>query len=38
MMAAMEKTKTPGIFKRGSRYVVVYYAAGKQRKESARAS
>jgi integrase len=36
MMAAMEKTRTPGIFKRGSRYVVVYYAAGKQRKESAR--
>ena len=25
MAAAMVKTKTPGVFKRGSRYVVVYY-------------
>src|SRR5262249_53701692 len=31
------KTKTPGIFRRGSRYVVVYRDAdGRQRKESAR--
>lgn len=37
MAAKMQKTKTPGIFKRGSRYVVVYRDAdGKQRKESAR--
>jgi integrase len=33
----MVKTKTPGIFKRGSRYVVVFRdAEGKQRKESTR--
>lgn len=31
----MEKTAEPGVFKRGSKYVVVYYANGKQRKESA---
>jgi hypothetical protein len=30
------KTGTPGVYKRGNRYVVVYYAGGKQRKESAR--
>ena len=36
MAAPLIKTKTPGIFKRGSRYVVIYYAQGKQRKESAR--
>ncbi len=36
MPAPMVKTKTPGIFKRGGRYVVVYYVDGKQRKESAR--
>jgi integrase len=36
MAAKLEKTRTPGVFKRGSRYVVVYYAGGKQRKESAR--
>lgn len=36
MPAPMIKTKTPGIFRRGSRYVVVYRdAEGKQRKESA---
>jgi integrase len=34
MAAPMEKTRYPGIFKRGSRYVVVYRAGGKQRKES----
>jgi hypothetical protein len=34
MAAKMEKTKTPGIFKRGSRYVVTFrYAAGRQRRE-----
>jgi integrase len=32
----MERTQTPGIFKRGSRYVVVYRAGGRQRKESCR--
>ena len=37
MAAKMEKTKTPGIFKRGSRYVVTFRdAAGRQRRESAR--
>ncbi|HYH59588.1 MAG TPA: site-specific integrase [Thermoleophilaceae bacterium] len=36
MAAPMERTKTPGIFKRGSRYVVVYKVNGRQRKESAR--
>jgi integrase len=32
----MVKTRTPGIYKRGSRYVVVYKVNGRQRKESAR--
>jgi hypothetical protein len=37
MPAQMIRTKTPGVFKRGGRYAVVYYDAnGKQRKESAR--
>lgn len=37
MPAPMTKTKTPGIYKRGSRYVVVYRdTEAKQRKESAR--
>src|SRR5436190_10070265 len=36
MAAKLEKTKTPGIFKRGSRYVFSYRVAGKQRWESAR--
>lgn len=31
----MEKTKTPGIYKRGSVYVVVFRVDGKQRKEFA---
>jgi integrase len=31
----MERTRHPGIYRRGSRYVVTYRAAGKQRKESA---
>src|SRR5436190_24028660 len=32
----MVKTATPGIYKRGDRYVVVFRAAGRQRKEFAR--
>jgi integrase len=37
MAAKLEKTRTPGIFKRGSRYVVIYRdATGQQRQESAR--
>lgn len=32
----MVKTSTPGIYKRGGSYVVVYRAGGKQRKEYAR--
>jgi integrase len=32
----LTKTKTPGIFKRGKSYVVIYRAGGKQRKEFAR--
>lgn len=36
MAAKMEKTKTPGVFKRGSRYVVTWTYRGKQRKESFR--
>jgi integrase len=36
MAAPLERTRHPGIYKRGSRYVVVYRAGGKQRKESAR--
>jgi hypothetical protein len=35
-MAAMEKTRTPGIFKRGSRYVFSYRVDGRQKWESAR--
>jgi integrase len=37
MAAKLEKTKTPGIFKRGSRYAVIYRdGEGRQRQESAR--
>lgn len=36
MAARMEKTRTPGIFKRGSRYVFSYRVDGKQRWESCR--
>jgi len=36
MAYTLGKTKTPGIFKRGSRYVFVYRANGKQKWESAR--
>ena len=35
MSAKLEKTRTPGVYKRGGRYVVVYYFEGKQRRESA---
>lgn len=34
--APMVRTQTPGIFKRGSRYVVVYRVNGKQKRESVR--
>src|SRR5438067_1544729 len=36
MAAKLEKTKTPGIFKRGGRYVFSYRVDGRQRWESAR--
>jgi integrase len=37
MAAKLEATRTPGIFKRGSRYAVIYRdAEGRQRQESAR--
>jgi integrase len=36
MAAPMEKTRYPGIYKRGSRYVVVVRVGGKQVKRSAR--
>jgi integrase len=36
MAAPMEKTRYPGIYKRGSRYVVVIRVGGKQVKRSAR--
>jgi integrase len=36
MAANLEKTRTPGIFKRGSRYVFSYRVDGKQRWESCR--
>jgi integrase len=37
MAAKLERTRTPGIYRRGTRYVVTYRdAEGKQRKESAR--
>jgi integrase len=36
MAAKMEKTRTPGIYKRGGRYVFSYRANGKQRWESCR--
>jgi integrase len=36
MAAKMERTKTPGIFKRGSRYVFSYRVNGRQRWESFR--
>jgi hypothetical protein len=36
MSATLEKTTTPGIYKRGGRYVAVYRANGRQRKVFAR--
>jgi hypothetical protein len=37
MAAKLEATRTPGIFKRGNRYAVIYRdAEGRQRQESAR--
>ena len=36
MAAPLVKTKTPGIYKRGSRYVFSYRVDGKQRWESCR--
>jgi integrase len=36
MGAPLERTRTPGIYKRGSRYVFSYRVCGKQRWESAR--
>src|SRR3712207_2854914 len=36
MGARMEKTATPGIYKRGSRYVVTWQYRGKQHKRSYR--
>lgn len=36
MAAPLQKTRTPGIYKRGSRYVIVYRVDGKQRYESFR--
>jgi hypothetical protein len=36
MPARLEKTRTPGIFKRGTRYVFSYRVDGKQRWESCR--
>ena len=32
----MVKSKTPGVYKRGGRYVVLYGAGGRQVKDSAR--
>jgi integrase len=36
MSALMVRTKTPGIYKRGGRYVFVYKVNGRQKKESCR--
>ncbi len=36
MAAKMEKTRTPGVYKRGSRYVFAYRVDGRQRWESCR--
>ncbi len=36
MAAKMERTQTPGVFKRGSRYVFSYRVEGAQTWESAR--
>ena len=34
--APLEKTRTPGIYRRGSKYVLIYYVNGKQRRETVR--
>ena len=36
MAAKFEKTRYPGIYKRGSSYVLTYRVGGRQRKESCR--
>jgi hypothetical protein len=36
MAAKLEKTRTPGIYRRGSRYAVVFRVDGRQRSEAAR--
>ena len=36
MAARMQKTSTPGIYKRGERYVATWWANGKQHKKSAK--
>jgi hypothetical protein len=37
MAAKLESTNTPGVYRRGSRYAVIYRDAdGRQRQESAR--
>jgi hypothetical protein len=36
MPAPLQRTSVPGVYKRGSRYVVTYRVNGKQRRESAR--
>lgn len=36
MGAKLERTRHPGIYKRGSRYVVAYRVAGRQKRESTR--
>jgi hypothetical protein len=33
--AKLETTRTPGIYRRGSKYVVVYWVDGRQKRESA---
>ena len=36
--APLEKTRTPGIFRRGSKYVVVYWVDGRQKREAGNGS
>lgn len=36
MAAPLEKTNVPGIYKRGSRYAIVYYVGGRQKRETVR--
>jgi len=35
MVLPLEPTDVPGVYRRGSKYVAVYRAGGRQRKESA---